>query len=139
MRSFVVAITLSLILVTASLHAQTNAAVPAKPAGGEAQALSILTPEQQVEYAKAHEQALANDPALKQENDTLKQQYVSVMTSGTPAEKQALMEKVDSHRHMLRQAMLKVDPKLGPIFADIDKHISQAKAAAQVKAAAPAQ
>jgi Spy/CpxP family protein refolding chaperone len=122
------------------LCAQTNAA-PAKPAGAEAQALSILTPEQRMEYAQAHEKALANDPALKAENDKLKQQYIAVMTSGTPMEKQAMLEKVDSHRQKLRLAMLKADPDLGPIFADIDRHISEAKAAAaaQAKAAAPAQ
>jgi len=114
------------------VHAQTNADTPAKPTTGSAEvlALSILTPDQQLEYAKAHEKALEDDPTLKAENDALKEQYVSVMTSGTPAEKQAIMEKVDSHRQKLRKAMLKEDPNLGPIFAQIDKSISQMKAKA---------
>ena len=32
------------------------------------------------------------------------------------------------HRQKLRQAMLKEDPSLDPIFAEIDKHISEMKA-----------
>jgi hypothetical protein len=39
-----------------------------------------------------------------------------------------------SHRQKLRQAMLKEDPNLGPIFSEIDKHLSEAKA----KGTAPA-
>jgi hypothetical protein len=114
----------------AVLRAQTNGAAPAKPAGGspERQALAILTPEQQLEYAEAHAKALADDPALKAENDALKEEYARVMTQGTAAERQAIMEKVDSHRQKLRQAMLKEDAKLGPIFAKIDEYISEAKA-----------
>ncbi len=141
MRSSVAAVALSFFSTAGPLHAQTNVTAPARPAGAESQALSILTPEQRIEYAQAHEKALADNPELKAENDKLKQQYVAVMTSGTPTEKQAMLEKVDSHRQMLRKAMLKADPNLGPIFADIDKHISEAKAeaAASAKAGATAQ
>jgi hypothetical protein len=119
-----------LMVIPALLRAQTNADAPVKPVANtaERQALSILTPAQQLEYAQAHEKALADDPALKAENDSLKQQYAAVMVKGTPAERQAMMEMVDSHRQKLRQAMLKEDPKLGPIFAEIDKSISEAKA-----------
>jgi hypothetical protein len=131
MRLFVIVTWLSL-LVVVPLHAQTstNGAQPVKPipGAGEPQALAILTPDQQVEYAQAHEKALADNPVLKAENDALKQRYLNVMTTGTSAEKQAMMERVDSHRQKLRQAMLKEDPKLGPIFAQIDKYISEAKA-----------
>ncbi len=110
--------------------AQTDAAAPANPpsGGGEMQAVSILTTDQQLEYAQAHAKALDDNPELKAENDALKARYASVMTGGTAAEKQAITEKVDSHRQKLRQAMLKEDPKLGPIFAQIDKYISEVKA-----------
>ncbi len=129
MRFFVFVIGLFLATL-ALLRAQTNAGAPAKPTTGaaEVQALSILTPDQQIEYAKAHAKALADDPALKAENDALKEQYAEVMSQGTPAEKQAIMETVDSHRQKLRKAMLKEDPNLGPIFAQIDKSISELKA-----------
>ena len=41
---------------------------------------------------------------------------------------QATIEKMNAHRQKLRQAMLKEDPTLKPIFAEIDKHISEVKA-----------
>ncbi len=72
--------------------------------------------------------ALADDPALNAENDALKEQFADVMAHGTAAEKQALLVKVDAHRQKLRAAMLKEDPNLDPIFAQIDKSISQLKA-----------
>jgi len=128
MRICVLSILLSF-LAPACLNAQTNAApANASAASAERQALSILTPDQRVEYAKARAKALADDPALNAENDALKQQFADVMTHGTEAEKQAILIKVDAHRQKLRQAMLKEDPNLGPVFAQIDKSISQLKA-----------
>jgi hypothetical protein len=50
------------------------------------------------------------------------------MASGTKADRQAFIEKMNSHRQKLRQAMVKEDPTLEPIFAEIDKHISEMKA-----------
>ncbi len=132
MRTGVI-ITCLLFFAAALLRAQTNATAPAKP-GSENWMIAFLTPDQQVEYAKAHEKALADNPALKDEGDKLKQQGVAVMTSGTSADKQAFMEMMTSHRLKLRQAMLKEDPNLGPIFSEIDKHLSEAKA----KGTAPA-
>ena len=112
----------------AVLRAQTNAA-PAKAAvSAERQALSILTPAQIKEYADARVKALADDPALNAENDALKEQFADVMANGDAAQKQALLVKVDAHRQKLRAAMLKEDPNLGPIFAQIDKSISEMKA-----------
>jgi regulator of replication initiation timing len=90
--------------------------------------LSILTPDQQVEYAKARVKALTDNPALNAENDALKAQYAQVMAHGTAAQKQAMLEKADSHRLKLRRAMLKEDPNLGPIFTAIDKYISEQRA-----------
>ena len=128
MRIFVFVIGLFLV-APALLRAQTNADGAGKPASGAAEkALSILTPDQQLEYAKAHAKALADDPALNAENDALKQQFADVMTHGTAAEKQAILIKVDAHRQKLRQAMLKQDPNMAPIFAQIDKSISELKA-----------
>jgi hypothetical protein len=133
MKFSIFAIVLSF-FAPALLCAQTNAApANASAVAAPRQALSILTPDQQVEYAKARAKALADDPALNAENDTLKQEFVDVMTHGTPAGKQAMLEKVSAHRQKLRQAMLKEDPNLGPVFALIDKSISQL----QAKGAAP--
>jgi hypothetical protein len=136
MRSFLLVTWLLLFaptLLRAQTNANTNAAPPAKPAG-ENWMIAFLTPDQQVEYAQAHEKALADNPALKDEGDKLKQEGVAIMASGTPAQKQDFMDKMTSHRLKLRQAMLKVDPSLVPIFSEIDKHLSEAKA----KGTAPA-
>jgi len=129
MRFCLPAIILSL-FCPALLCAQTSAPAPTKPSSGapEPQALAILTPDQQVEYARARAKALADNAALNAENDALKAQYADVMAHGTAAQKQMMLEKVDSHRHKLRQAMLKADPNLEPIFAQIDKYISEQKA-----------
>jgi len=86
--------------------------------------ISFLTPAQQEQYAKAHAKALADNPGLKAEGEVLKQLFVD---SGGHLD-QAGIEKMNSHRQKLRQAMLKEDPTLGPLFAEIDKHISEAKA-----------
>jgi ribosomal protein S9 len=130
MRCRVVVFVLSF-FAPAWLCAQTNAApapANASAAAAEQKALSILTPDQLDEYAKARVKALADDPALNAENDALKQEFVEVMTGGTAAQKQAILEKVDAHRHKLRRAMLKEDPNLTPIFTQIDKSMSELKA-----------
>jgi hypothetical protein len=112
----------------ALLRAQTNAA-PAKAASSaERQALSILTPTQMKEYADARVKALADDSALNAENDALKEQFADVMAHGTAEQKQDLLVKVGAHRQKLRAAMLKEDPNLGPIFAQIDSSMSAMKA-----------
>jgi hypothetical protein len=115
------------------LHAQTNPA-PTTAAPVESKALSILTPDQIKEYATARQKALADDPALNAENDALKAQYADVMLHGDAVQKQAVLEKVDSHRQKLRAAMLKEDPNLEPVFKRIDASMSEMKA----KGAAPA-
>ena len=112
----------------AFLHAQTNAAPAHAAVSAERQALSILTPAQVKEYADARVKALADDPDLNAENDALKEQFADVMANGTAAQRQALLEKVDAHRQKLRAAMLKEDPNLGPIFAQIDQSMSEMKA-----------
>ena len=108
------------------LRAQTPAPTPATnaPPSREMGMISFLTPAQQEQYAKAHAKALADNPTLKAEGDALKKQ---IMANGEHQD-QATIEKMNSHRQKLRQAMLKEDPTLGQIFAEIDKHISEAKA-----------
>jgi hypothetical protein len=132
--------TIVLLAGTAGLRAQTNPAptnaAPAKPAAAaaESKALSILTPDQINEYAAARKKALVDNPALDSENEALKAEYADVMLHGTAAQKQAVLEKVDSHRQKLRAAMLKEDPNLEPIFNRIDASMSEMKA----KGTAPA-
>ncbi len=118
------------------VQAQTNA--PTNPqAARELRMISFLTPAEQEQYAKARAKALADNPAIKSEGEDLIQQAEGVMSTGTMADKQAFMEKMSSHRQKLRQAMLKEDPTLEPIFAQIDQHLSQLRAR-QAAAAPPA-
>lgn len=119
------------VLAGGLVHAQTNAAGAAPaPSSDERNnpLISFLSPAQQDEYAIAHEKALQDNPGLKKEGDKILQQGRTLISSGNPADKQAFIEMMNSHRQKLRQAMLKEDPKLAPIFAEIDKHLSEAKA-----------
>jgi hypothetical protein len=131
MKSLLSKMTLVLLLVAESslLRAQTTNVSPAHPADErENPMILFLTPAQRVEYAEAHAKALADNPSLNAEGDRLKEKFAGVMAGGTAADKQAFIERMNSHRQKLRQAMLKEDPGLEPIFAEIDKHISEAKA-----------
>jgi hypothetical protein len=123
-----------------SLHAQTNTNTNVPPpnpqAARENRMISFLTPAQQEQYATARAKALADNPALKTEGENLMQQGEALMADGTAADKQAFIEKMNSHRQKLRQAMLKEDANLGPIFAEIDKHISDLKAKRQESSSA---
>ncbi len=117
------------------LHAQTNATTtPQQPnpqVAREMQMLSFLTPDEQEKYAKARAKALADNPDLKKDGEVLAQQGVSLLSGSwqsSAADRQAFMEKMNSHRQKLRAAMLKEDATLPPIFAEIDKHISEMKA-----------
>ena len=115
------------------LHAQTNAAVAGpspKPQAAQASAaLSFLTPDEQVQYAKARGKALADNPDLKAEGEKVAQEGAQAMSaSATAADRQAFIEKMNSHRQKLRAAMLKEDATLEPIFTKIDQHISEMKA-----------
>jgi hypothetical protein len=70
----------------------------------------------------AREEALANDPSLKSEHDSLKQQFEALKSSGTAAtedQKQALHTQARDFHQKLQAAELKLDPTLAPIFAKL--------------------
>jgi hypothetical protein len=110
------------------IHAQTNAPAPAS------NPLGFLTPAEQVQYAKAHQKALEDNPDLKSEGENLLQMGQNV---SSPADQLAFREQMISHRQKLRQAMLKADPTLGPIFTKIDQHLSEMKAQQAAAAGSP--
>jgi hypothetical protein len=121
--------------------AATNAAAPANAAPAatvrEDPRISFLTPAQQDEYAGARAKALTDNPALKLEGEKLMPEYTTVMAKGSAEDKQMMHEKVVQHRQKLRQAMLKEDPKLAPIFTEIDNHLSEEKAKSATPPPAP--
>jgi hypothetical protein len=135
MRAVFSGVALFLLLATAGFtclraDATTNAGAgaPPSPNARENRMISFLTPAEQDQYAAARAKALTDNPALKTEGEELLSEGKDVMEDGTMEDKQAFMEKMTSHRQKLRQAMLKEDPTLEPVFAKIDAHISEMKA-----------
>jgi uncharacterized protein YkwD len=122
------------------LRGQTNSAAASAPAPNAqvARELAFLTPAQQLQYAKAHQKALENNPGLKSEGEDLIQQARALTPNSPGADKQAVLEKMNSHRQKLRAAMLKEDPTLSPVFKEIDQHISQMRAQNSGATPAPA-
>jgi hypothetical protein len=114
----------------AYIQTNTNTNVPpASPqVAHENRSISFLTLAQQEQYAKARAKALADNPKLKTEGENVIKQGEALKPDGPAADRQAFIEKMNSHRQKLRQAMLKEDASLEPIFAEIDKHISEMKA-----------
>jgi hypothetical protein len=119
-------------LACSRLIAQTTGTTNAPAADAQAardnRLISFLSPAEQQRYATARAKALAAHPALKAEGEELIRQSASLFPDGTAGEKQAFMEKMITHRQKLRQAMLKEDSGLAPIFAEIDMYISEMKA-----------
>jgi hypothetical protein len=122
------------------LRGQTNSAAATAPAPNAqvARELAFLTPAEQLQYAKAHQKALENNPGLKSEGEDLIQQARSLHAESPAEDRQAFLEKMNSHRQKLRAAMLKEDPTLTPVFTEIDQHISQMRAQSSAAAPAPA-
>ena len=115
-------------LLRAQTNIPANSPPPNSQAAREYRMISFLTPAEQQEYAQARAKALADNPDLKTEGETLMKQGAALMADGTAEDRQAFMEQMLSHRQKLREAMLKEDAGLGPIFAQIDKHLSEMKA-----------
>ena len=77
---------------------------------------------------KAREQVLANNPDLKAEQEGLTKKREALKAQGdsaSPEERQALFESYMSHQKKMKVAMLKVDPSLGPVFAQIDQQMKE--------------
>ena len=78
-----------------------------------------------------YHQVLADNPELKKEGDEIAR--ANQLEDSSPAG-QAMMEKDRSLRVKVRQAMLKEDPTLGPVLAEIDKKVSALRAQHQSQA-----
>lgn len=130
MMKFISCATLALFLLGGAaifLRAQTPApsggATSSAPPQHDPGMISFLTPEQQKQYAEARAKALVDNPALKSEGEGLMREVIS---RGGQLDKE-LEGKVVAHRTKLRQAMLKEDPTLKPVFAEIDEHLAAVK------------
>jgi len=116
-------------LLQAQTYSATASAAPSPQVAQANAALAFLTPGEQVQYAEARAKALADNPDLKAEGEAVARQGANVMQAdATASDKQAFIEQMRLHREKLRQAMLKEDPTLEPVFAKIDQHLSELKA-----------
>jgi len=90
---------------------------PASPAGAP-----VLTADEKAHLEKVRDQALAADPNLKTEADSLKAQHQAMKAQGATANadsKQAFKVLKKEHERKLQTAMLKLDPTVAPILAKI--------------------
>ena len=117
-RTFLL-LTLGAILICPSFaQAQdsSNTPPPGAPPGGPHR-LGFLTEAERAELKKAHEAAIAADPSLKTEGESLRASH-QPGTPPTDAEKaqfKAFQEKLDA-------AMIAADPDVAPIIAKIKAH-----------------
>ena len=110
-------------------NADTNAApTPAAPVGstdwiGHHHNHANLTDAERSQLKSAEKQALAANPSLKTQKHELKKQFEALAANkatATPDQFKALHQQRKALHQQLRDAELKVDPKLAPIFAKID-------------------
>ncbi|MCE0521471.1 MAG: hypothetical protein LV480_00995 [Methylacidiphilales bacterium] len=83
---------------------------------------SVLTADEKAQLKKAHEAALAANPALQTQQASLKQQFQSLKSQAgttTPAQWQALRQQRLAFREQMNAAELSVDPTLAPVFAKL--------------------
>lgn len=108
------------------LSAQDAPPAPAAPSGGgEHHSFKFLSPAENDQLKTAREAVFAANPDLKTEGEDLHKQMKALRDnpSATPEDKKALHEKMKDHEEAVRDAMLKVDPTLQPIFDKIAEHM----------------
>lgn len=113
----------AILLTSPSLRAQVNSITSAEQR--EEKALAFLSTDDRNKYLDAKSKALVDNPDLKTEQDALITQRPA--RGASQDDRQAYMEKMKDHQQKLRDAMLKEDPTLQPIFDEIDKHIADLK------------
>jgi hypothetical protein len=118
---------LALALGTASItatYAQTPATAPTCTAGGRHHHDSVLTADEQAQLKKAHDAALAANPSLQTEDNTLKQQFETLKGAGKNGANKDQWKTLRAQRHdyevKLHAAELAIDPTLAPIFAKLE-------------------
>jgi len=79
--------------------------------------MGFLTDAEKAELKKAHDAAIAADPSLATEEQTLKAAH----ESGTPPT-DAQKEQFHAFREKMDAAMIKADPAVEPILAKIKAH-----------------
>jgi hypothetical protein len=79
----------------------------------------LLDQDEMTELKQAREKVFESNPDLKAENDKLKAMHDASATP-TADQRNAAFVEWKAYQKKMRAEMLKVDPKMGPIFAKID-------------------
>jgi hypothetical protein len=109
----------TLLLGTPLLHAQDSVTSAEQR---ENRMLAFLSGEDRNKYLDAKAKTLADNPDLKTEQDELIRKHPA--PNASKDDRQAFMEKWKDYSQKLREAMLKADPTVQPIFDEIDKHMA---------------
>jgi hypothetical protein len=101
----------------------TNAPPPGGPPGGfqQIQGMGFLTDAEKAELKKAHDAAIAADPSLTTEEQSIHEAMQSAYESGTPPTED---QRAAWHafREKMNAAMIAADPDVAPILAKIKAH-----------------
>ncbi len=121
---------LTLLLAPLALPFTTVQAQDAPPGGGGAvggmrEFMSSLTPQEKMQFMKARKQVLAANPDLKTEGENLLKEKQQLGDNPSPEDRRGFFQDVSTHEGKMREAMLKVDPSLSPVFAKIDQSMKQ--------------
>ena len=96
-------------------------------AGQHGGMLSSLSPGDKAKLLKARQEVLAANPDLKAEQEDLMKQREAMKNDpdATPEERTAFFQSFVAHDQKMKAAMLKVDPTLAPVFAQLDQEMKQ--------------
>jgi len=101
----------------------TNSTTTAVTSATSVRHLVVLTDAERTELKTARHTVLAANPSLKTQRHELKQQFKALMANkatATPDQFKALHQQAKALHQQLRDAELKIDPNLAPIFAKLD-------------------
>jgi hypothetical protein len=89
-----------------------------------------LTFQDKMKLMKTRNEVFANNPDLKAEADSLKQQGQTIKGgNATPEQKMSFAQSMKEHQDKMKAAMLKIDPTLGPLIDQADAEMKQKMAA----------
>jgi hypothetical protein len=124
MKRTLLLLTLGALLATPFLAKADDSTPPSGPPPGGAPGghhehhdLSFLTEDQKAELKKDHDAVLAADPSLATEEQSLKAAH----QPGTPPTEEE-MEQMKAFHDKVEAAMIKIDPAVAPIIAEIKAH-----------------
>jgi Spy/CpxP family protein refolding chaperone len=123
-RAALLALALGTTVTSAALADDTTTTTPATPPasdeGHHHHHDKVLTADEKAQLEKAHDAALAANPDLKTEEDSLKQEHESLGSDATADQKKDLFTKWQAFHEKMKAAELQIDPTLAPIFAKLD-------------------